>query len=282
MSYTYLQEQGEESSVDTFSDIPQSVLLRLNLIADESCSNGNETESYPSSQFGMTLPHLMELRGEEKSMSCAEDFPAKTLVQREKAQESPGNEADCGKKWRGLLVKFNQDLFSSKTVLCSEQEDSARFLKILPKWGMMLDGELSLLQTPVRPIKENVCGFWPTPTASEARNIPATANYGQIGLNNHPRIRGLPTREKMQKSKRRATPTAHISKECGYPAEFTRRTPSLTSQAHGGKPIQQMPLNPVWVEWLMGWPLGWTDLKPLEMDKFQSWRQQHSDFFQNQ
>jgi hypothetical protein len=26
-------------------------------------------------------------------------------------------------------------------------------------------------------------------------------------------------------------------------------------------------LNPTWVEWLMGWPLGWTDLKPLETDK---------------
>jgi hypothetical protein len=34
-------------------------------------------------------------------------------------------------------------------------------------------------------------------------------------------------------------------------------------------------LNPTWVEWLMGWPLGWTDLKPLEMDKFQQWQQQH-------
>lgn len=34
-------------------------------------------------------------------------------------------------------------------------------------------------------------------------------------------------------------------------------------------------LNPMWVEWLMGWPLGWTDLKPLEMDKFQQWLQQH-------
>ena len=26
-------------------------------------------------------------------------------------------------------------------------------------------------------------------------------------------------------------------------------------------------LNPTWVEWLMGWTLGWTDLKPLAMDK---------------
>lgn len=27
-------------------------------------------------------------------------------------------------------------------------------------------------------------------------------------------------------------------------------------------------LNPEWVEWLMGRPIGWTDLKPLAMDKF--------------
>jgi hypothetical protein len=34
-------------------------------------------------------------------------------------------------------------------------------------------------------------------------------------------------------------------------------------------------LNPMWVEWLMGWPLGWTDLKPLATDKFRQWQQQH-------
>jgi DNA (cytosine-5)-methyltransferase 1 len=36
-------------------------------------------------------------------------------------------------------------------------------------------------------------------------------------------------------------------------------------------------LNPMWVEWLMGWPLGWTDLKPLEMDKCQFVPQQPGD-----
>lgn len=29
------------------------------------------------------------------------------------------------------------------------------------------------------------------------------------------------------------------------------------------------------VEYLMGWPIGWTDLEPLAMDKFQRWQQQH-------
>lgn len=35
-------------------------------------------------------------------------------------------------------------------------------------------------------------------------------------------------------------------------------------------------LNPEWTEWLMGWPIGHTALEPLEMDKYQEWRQQHS------
>lgn len=29
-------------------------------------------------------------------------------------------------------------------------------------------------------------------------------------------------------------------------------------------------------EWLMGWPIGWTDLRPLEMDRFHSWLLAHS------
>ena len=31
-------------------------------------------------------------------------------------------------------------------------------------------------------------------------------------------------------------------------------------------------------EWLMGWPIGWSDLKPLETDRFQQWQQQHGGF----
>ena len=37
-------------------------------------------------------------------------------------------------------------------------------------------------------------------------------------------------------------------------------------------------LNPPWVEWLMGWPIEWTGLKPLETGKFQEWKQQHGAF----
>jgi len=36
-------------------------------------------------------------------------------------------------------------------------------------------------------------------------------------------------------------------------------------------------LNPTFVEWLMGWPLEWTGLKPLETDKFQQWLHLHGE-----
>jgi hypothetical protein len=39
-------------------------------------------------------------------------------------------------------------------------------------------------------------------------------------------------------------------------------------------------LSPMWTEWLMGWPIGWTDLKPLETDKFQQWQHSHSEFLE--
>ncbi len=29
-------------------------------------------------------------------------------------------------------------------------------------------------------------------------------------------------------------------------------------------------LNPDWVEWLMGWPMGWTDLEPIDMSAWQA------------
>jgi hypothetical protein len=64
-----------------------------------------------------------------------------------------------------------------------------------------------------------------------------------------------------------ATPTARMWKDNGKsPSELNRNSKTLAVQA-GGK------LNPTWVEWLMGWPMGWTDLKPLVTDKSHSAQQ---------
>ena len=88
--------------------------------------------------------------------------------------------------------------------------------------------------------------LWPTPCVH--------GNYNRRGLSETSGD-GLATAVRMW-----PTPTAHNAKEMAAPSEHQRNTPTLAAQAGGA-------LNPPWVEWLMGWPIGWTDLKPLEMDK---------------
>ena len=60
--------------------------------------------------------------------------------------------------------------------------------------------------------------------------------------------------------------------------------PGRSANKQGGDNLRTVTggsLNPTWVEWLMGWPLGWTDLAPLAMDRFQLWQRSHSAFSNN-
>ena len=40
-----------------------------------------------------------------------------------------------------------------------------------------------------------------------------------------------------------------------------------------GKKMGSGQLNPDWVEWMMNWPIGWTSIKPLSVEKFRAWEQ---------
>lgn len=78
-----------------------------------------------------------------------------------------------------------------------------------------------------------------------------------------------------------------VSITFGIESGFTVRVPTPTTQdaKNNASPSQKDrdalnvtvggPLNPEWVEWLMGWPIGWTDLKPLAMDRWQQWLNCH-------
>lgn len=67
------------------------------------------------------------------------------------------------------------------------------------------------------------------------------------------------------------TPTCQDASNNGGKAQTERNTPPLNAVVGGA-------LNPVWVEWLMGWPLGWTDLKHSATARFRSWQRQHSRY----
>jgi hypothetical protein len=59
----------------------------------------------------------------------------------------------------------------------------------------------------------------------------------------------------------------------GHRYENPERTKNLNDQAAQTEASGQ--LNPDWVEWLMGWPIGWTASAPLATDKFRQWCASH-------
>jgi hypothetical protein len=62
------------------------------------------------------------------------------------------------------------------------------------------------------------------------------------------------------------TPTT----KANYAAKSMQKWPSCRNFVKAfGSP------NPINAEWLMGWPTGWTDLRPLAMGKWLAWQQQH-------
>ena len=73
-----------------------------------------------------------------------------------------------------------------------------------------------------------------------------------------------------------------LSRRPGRPAArgSTRRYRCGLADLRLFKPVQDRALPLIHnVASLTGWPIGWTALKPLGMDKFQSWLQQHSGFW---
>lgn len=253
MSYTYLCEnficspgQAAESLAECCSDTPQFALWKLNPTAAESCSKDNATESYHDSQFGTTSPHSTPSRGEGELTSCAEVSLAKTFPPPEKAQALTAHEADFGGTWPEWFAKFDPDTSLWKTRQCSLLAGLDVFSGTWPRWGMMRGGVCWELTTPGHRTGENESGFWPTPC------LPG--NGGSHG-------------KRKLKAMLWPTPTVDDS------SNVTRKTgdfQSLTRTVRSGDATQPMKLNPNWVEWLMGWPIGWTDLKPLATDRCHS------------
>jgi hypothetical protein len=118
---------------------------------------------------------------------------------------------------------------------------------------------------------------WPTPTSSDWMS----PKQNGIELTNNRFVRtSLTTGTKfgaklsdavnLEMKKNWPTPQVSDSKDRG-----NLSNPSIQRRMEIGKQVNlQMcvsqtsgQLNPTWVEWLMGWPQGWTELKPSEMDK---------------
>jgi len=96
--------------------------------------------------------------------------------------------------------------------------------------------------------------MFPTSTATQRGDCPAE------------RRRKSPCLESVVKFPTPTCPRPHDSESTAGKFISTQSQKDLTVVAKAGGQ-----LNPDWVEWLMGWPIGWTALEPLATDKFQQW-----------
>ena len=241
MSWLFSQALVEEYSEGISLDGAQSAQSSGKPTQQAYCAPDKMTAFSRLSRFGMTFKVLTEPHGEALLMSYLEAFHAKTSQSRGGGRVLTGTEVECGVKWRGSFTRYSQDSCSWKTHQCSLLGDLEEFSETWPQWGLMRNGECWEQQTLERTIRGTESGFvgqtFPTPDAS----------CGQRGTQPH------------------WTP----KRKSGHQAQYTiNQAVRDLEQSSGGK------LNPVWLEWVMGWPMHWTDLRPSEMAKSLSAQQQ--------
>ncbi len=270
---------GEQSVQSSGSSTPQAY-----------CAPDKMTDFSRLSRFGMTFKPLKENLGEELLTLYLEAFHALTFQQQEKAQELMEKPLECGEKWRGSFTKYDPDTSLWRTHQCSLLGDLEEFSETWPQWGLMRNGECWEQRTLEQSIRGTEFGSseknWPTPTASQARSegmilqMRKMVESGTTTLEEaEAMIGGSLTPKRMKKwptpvcqDSRHAT-TRHLNPKNHYwKSNLGEVVMSLEAPNIGGR------LNPTWTEWLMGWPLGWTDLKPLEMDKSPCVPQQHGNY----
>jgi hypothetical protein len=186
-------------------------------------------------------------RGAELLMWFREVSLAKTSAQLAEVTDLTVNAVGSGRKWLGLFARFDRDTSSWKTAQCSLVEGLDEFSETWPEWASMRNGECWEREMSVLPMFEKGSGYWHTPTANDCK--PA--------------------------GKKEIEMVTKWEQGEWIPNTYIR----LRSQVAVRSGIVG-PVNPDWSEWLMGWPIGWTDLKPLETGRFLEWQRQHSPYFQ--
>lgn len=268
------QELGAKSSADTCSDGGQSALSSGRLTPQAYCASDKMTEFSLLSRFGMTFAPLTDVRGDGLLTWYLAGFRARTYPSQEQGQESTAIGRACGEKWPALLAKYDPDSCAWKTAQCSLIEDSGECLETWPRSGMTRNG--ASYQRPMLELTTSGSGsglsdtVWPTPTVCGNYNRKGASKTSGDGLATAVKKAMWPT------------PQASDNRDRG-----NLSTPSIARRIEKGKQVmlsmcvssENGRLNPEWVEWLMGWPAGWTDLKPSETAKFHEWQRQHSPCF---
>ena len=278
----FLQGLAVVSSPTTSSDIDPSVPLKSIPFASKVSQHDSQPAHCPGSPSMAMSKNSTASHGTGLLMPSAADFLVQISAQSAKVQALTVKTQAFGENSPGYLAKYDPSSHSLKTAQGSLFSDSTASLQTLPRSGSMFNGIVSQPPKSVPTMAETVCGLlpssrrpsYPTPLASDAiggGSIKLAMLYLSGSRTNRDFVQGklrdfvkLPS---LQAAKPTKPPKAAIasndlfndevfSSPCETnPHDDLRQTDELTDGT--ALPGQ---LSPDWDEWLMGFPVGWTDL----------------------
>jgi hypothetical protein len=199
-----------------------------------------------------------KLTGEQLSLwtSSVVDIPVNHLAQQANDKEKTIQDT-CGPGCEQPLASYDQNTQSWKMFGDISLWGEHKSLQNLPKSGMTRNGTLSQLHQLEHHTEETESSLWPTPRV--------TGSGEQIAMLQERFRNGLKYSSRLEEAVALwPTMTANGMGSTGHRAlldkricsgEITEDEKRQMSAGNGGR------LNPTWVEWLMGFPTGWTDLE---------------------
>lgn len=164
-----------------------------------------------------------------QSMSLPVDSHVKTCPQRERGPALKASEADCTAKSSASLAFFDQESSSWKTYQRCFLTGWESYAETWPRSGMVVNGRLFRLPDLVRHTKETAFSYWPTAMASDQL---------RLGISREAFLKAL-----------------NRNKRLGHGAgQASGNLVSAFQIDFDGCPSTEF------AEWLMGFPLGWTEI----------------------
>ena len=203
----------------------------------------------------------------------AEASPVRTSAPLAKEPEWTVPGRDYGLNTPDLLASFDRNTSSWRTSQHCLVEGLTVFSETWPRSGLMQNGIAYQLPPLVRPTDETGSGLWPTPVVpnggrsvshvNDWRGRTAYHNGKKVQVNLAQAVKLWPTPRANMGTGAGAGPNLQGGMNLQTAVRFhtPRTSPRSARELDGTSPLGHGGLNPTWVEWLMGFPLGWTDLK---------------------
>jgi DNA (cytosine-5)-methyltransferase 1 len=171
--------------------------------------------------------------------------------------------------WEPITNETESSSWPTPTAVTRPMEGNVRLYRAKIAAGEMTEQEAQvILGKSVWEAQGKVKAMWPTPTTQEVEHpLAELTETGRRKSKDGTTSHSLGLADMVQ---RWPTPTARDWKGAAGFKEQARNLRDLTylaqtiSGTRNGAAGNGGSLNPTWVEWLMGFPTGWTDLKDLE------------------